>query len=213
MLFKYKAYYLFTGLSSMVVKQGKTRRNKAAQGKSLGVGKNTLFGRVGNTSLPKKKTNQSLAKKPSDSGLKFVGGRLILASDIGSQLRASTKNTNAIRESKKISKPSRRNELSRSNSSQSKNSNLVISLKDSIQCLKIRNLPIGTTDVDLRRVLQQTGNCTVHELKLVDLASGSSHAEVFAAKKDLAALHRKFNKAVIDGRRILTEISSKPELQ
>lgn len=95
---------------------------------------------------------------------------------------------------------------------QNQQSKLVISLKDSAKCLKIRNLPVGTNHSDLKRVLQQMGNCRVNSLKVFDLPSGSSYAEVFASMADLKTLHKKFNHAEVDGRRILTEIDTQPEL-
>ena len=109
-------------------------------------------------------------------------------------------------------KRKKQNNISLNKRDGSANKKLVISLKDSAKCLKIRNLPVGTNPSHLQRVLQDLGSCKVVDLKVIDLPTGSAHAEVFASVSDLESLHKRFNQAEIDGRRILTEISSQPEL-
>lgn len=203
-------------------------KSRNGGGKGVGKGSNSLFGRVGNSSgqnpvLQKKQTLERAEKAKAEkakakTGLTFLGGKLVLAADLqGNKMKASSdKNKQQIQSNKRVNLlhnlKNRARSKQRNNSDNSNNKKLVISLKESLKCLKIRNLPIGTNPSNLQRVLQQMGNCKVTDLKVIDLPTGSAHAELFASNMDLETLHKRFNQAEIDGRRILTEISSQPEL-
>lgn len=186
-------------------------QSKSKNTKQVGKGGNSLFGRVGTQNngrnVPQKKQNKkqtgisNTGKKEAAAGLTFVGGKLVVAGD-------SNKNKKQQNQQKR----KKQNNISLNKRDGSANKKLVISLKDSAKCLKIRNLPVGTNPSHLQRVLQDLGSCKVVDLKVIDLPTGSAHAEVFASVSDLESLHKRLNQAEIDGRRILTEISSQPEL-
>ncbi|CDO92025.1 unnamed protein product [Kluyveromyces dobzhanskii CBS 2104] len=200
--------------------QQRSKSNKSASVKRVGKGSNSLFGRVGKTTgqNPVSKRKQAIEKveKPK-TGLTFHGGKLVLSTDLQTQKVTSNKHRNQpnnMRGSTRANPKERANSRQQvqGNKKKQPNTKLVISLKDTFKCLKIRNLPIGTNKTNLQRVLQQMGNCKVTDLKVIDLPTGSAHAEVFGSNIDLETLHMRFNQAEIDGRRILTEISTQPEL-
>lgn len=181
---------------------GRGKRKQNLQGKSL-------FGRI--KPNPIGKAQKSSAKQ----GYNVVNGKLVSSDDVGALLRQaattveSRKSHNGKKRQVKITQrtvtmkrsaksgPARRREANK----------LVISTNEDFarKLLVFSNLELGVNQENLKSVLEKLSNASIAKVRVRDLPSGSSTANVWLSRPNPGELERVrkfFDGALVDGRTI-----------
>jgi hypothetical protein len=128
---------------------------------------------------------------------------------VQSQKGSSGQSTRQKVQQPTVSKPQKKTD----SNVRSRKQTTVLQIKNaaSQKFLRLKNLEIGTTSSDLKRVLESMGH--IRDIRVQDLASGSTTAEVmFEREADLKRALNDLNQAVADGRVIHAEISSEHQI-
>lgn len=185
---------------------GRDKRKPRAQGKSL-------FGRIEPNQA--KKSRRSSAKQ----GYTVVNGKLVSSNDVGALLRQATstvegrKAHNGKKRQVKVTQKSVtvkrtvKSEPSRFSAGRRQPNNLVISTNEDLtrKLLVFNNLELGVNQDNLKSVLEELSNASIAKVRVRDLASGSSTANVWLSRPTAGELERVrkfFDGALVDGRTI-----------
>lgn len=204
---------------SAVMASGRDKHRQKSKGKSL-------FGRI--------EPNQTgKAKRPSGKqGYTVVNGKLVSSNDVGALLRQAAttverrkghsakkgqitvtqKSTNVKKTVK--SRPTRPSRPSRPIKSHGAPNNLVISTNEDVsrKLLVFSNLELGVNHDNLKSVLEELSNASIARVRVRDLPSGSSTANVWLSRPtagELERVRKYFDGALVDGRTI--KVSTVPE--